>query len=573
RAQAEVARGEPDPAELRRQVARIHDGAVQASQLVSQLLMDATISHRLETPNATGPSELSAVLAEVVGRLDPDLASRVGVHVDPAAADARLDGDRVVLREMLRNLLDNALRYSDGPVSLFVAPARALSGMADAVEIHVFDRGPGIADAEKALVFERFRRGAAAEGRTGSGLGLAIVRRVVAAQGGAIALNDRSGGGLTVCVTLPLAGGRERDRPRTARAGMLALVLAGLALGLLAPTGRAMALDTLYPAPDGSTADLLRVSGTTDTPLFTPLVRAFQATRPSVGVAYEEGDTRPIFERFLAGDGASPDLLMSSASDLQVKLVNDGFARTYDSPFVRALPPWARWRSQVFGVSFEPAVIVYNTQALAADDVPRTHLGFAELLEREPDRFRGRVATYDVATSGVGYMLATQDAAISSYFWRLASAFGRTDAAVSGSSPAILDGLADGRLAIGYNVLGSYAFARQQAGAPIGIVVPDDYVLVLTRTMLIPVKAARPDLAEAFLDFTLSPAGQAVLAGPAALGSVVPGSAGRWTAEHIASLGRGAVQPIALGPSLLVGLDRQRRARFLETWREIVSPR
>jgi two-component system sensor histidine kinase TctE len=218
-------------------------------------------------------------------------------------------------------------------------------------------------------------------------------------------------------------------------------------------------------------------------------------------------------------------------------------------------------------------VIVYNTRAITEADVPRTHLGFAELLEREPERFRGRVATYDVATSGVGYLLATQDAAISSYFWRLANAFGRTDAAVSGSSPAILDGLANGSLAIGYNVLGSYAFARQQAGAPIGIVVPDDYVLVLTRTMLIPVAAPRPDLAEAFLDFTLSPPGQAVLAGPAALGSVVPGSAGRWTAEHIASLGRGAVQPIALGPSLLVGLDRQRRARFLETWREIVSPR
>ena len=141
------------------------------------------------------------------------------------------------------------------------------------------------------------------------------------------------------------------------------------------------------------------------------------------------------------------------------------------------------------------------------------------------------------------------------------------------SGSAILDGLANGSLAIGYNVLGSYAFARQQAGAPIGIVVPDDYVLVLTRTMLIPVAAPRPDLAEAFLDFTLSPAGQTVLAGPAALGSVVPGSTGRWTAEHIASLGHGAVQPIALGPSLLVGLDRQRRARFLETWREIVSPR
>jgi two-component system, OmpR family, sensor histidine kinase TctE len=173
----------------------------------------------------------------------------------------------------------------------------------------------------------------------------------------------------------------------------------------------------------------------------------------------------------------------------------------------------------------------------------------------------------------VGYLLAAQDQTISSTFWRLANAFGRVNARFSGSSPAILNGVAEGSLALGYNVLGSYAFARQAEGAPIEIVVPDDYVLVLTRSMLIPRNAPNAELAKAFVDFALSPAGQAVASGPTALGSVVPEGSGEWTSEAIAARGRGVIQPIPLGPGLLVALDTLRRQRFLDTWQEIVSPK
>src|SRR5690606_1211004 len=132
-------------------------------------------------------------------------------------------------------------------------------------------------------------------------------------------------------------------------------------------------------------------------------------------------------------------------------------------------------------------------------EVPRTHLELAELLESETGRFSGRISTYDISVSGVGYLLAAQDQLISSNFWRLANAFGRASAELSGSSPAILNGVADGRLMLGYNVLGSYAFARQQEGANIGVVVPDDYVLVLTRAMVIPREAPNVELAKSFV--------------------------------------------------------------------------
>ncbi|WP_206680547.1 substrate-binding domain-containing protein [Neoaquamicrobium sediminum] len=76
---------------------------------------------------------------------------------------------------------------------------------------------------------------------------------------------------------------------------------------------------------------------------------------------------------------------------------------------------------------------------------------------------------------------------------------------------------------------------------------PDDYVLVLTRTMLIPRDASEPDLARAFVDFALSPQGQAISAGDAALGSIVPGSTGPFTSEAISARGRGRSSRWRLG--------------------------
>jgi two-component system sensor histidine kinase TctE len=142
---------------------------------------------------------------------------------------------------------------------------------------------------------------------------------------------------------------------------------------------------------------------------------------------------------------------------------------------------------------------------------------------------------------------------------------------LSGSSPGILDAVESGELALGYNVLGSYAFARLTAGSRLGIVVPDDYALVLTRVMLVPKTADDPDLGRAFIDYALSPRGQAIVGGPAALGAIVPGAEGPWTAESIAGETAGVMQPITLGPALLVALDQERKARFLETWKRLVS--
>lgn len=571
RAQSEMALLEPEEAALRTRTARIHDLAVEASHLVSQLLMDATISHRMDTTTAQS-LPLVAVVDEVLGRLDPDLSHRITGRVHPGARGAELRGDRIALREALRNLIDNALTYGEGPVIVEVAPAGK-----GHVALSVLDRGPGISDADKPRLMQRFARGAAGASHVGSGLGLDITRRVAEAHGGKLILRDREGGGLAAVLYLPLAVDDLQPRPTLGGARSAALFLAvvlAVAMGA-APISAEPARFPARPLPAGEDAPerLLRIAGTTDTQLFVDFIVGFQDLNPGVAVSYTETDSHALYRGYLAGTlPERPDLLISSASDLQFKLANDGFAQAHASPWIEGLPDWAHWRDEIFGFTFEPAVIIYNPRLVAPGTQPRSHTELASLLEQQPERFRGRVATYDIARSGVGHLLATQDQQISSQFWRLASAFGRIDVQLSDSSPLIIDAVAAGELALAYNVLGSYALARQAEGSPIGVIVPDDYVLALTRTILIPHDAPDPDLAQAFVDFALSPAGQSIAAGRAALGSVMPGATGPWTQERIAAMGRGAVQPIALRPVLLVGLDPQRRARFLSTWQEIVAP-
>ena len=106
---------------------------------------------------------------------------------------------------------------------------------------------------------------------------------------------------------------------------------------------------------------------------------------------------------------------------------------------------------------------------------------------------------------------------LSSQFWRLTIALGEAERAVAADLGRDLGRRSSaGDVLIGYNVLGSYARARQQAGAPIGIVLPRDYTLLMSRVVAIPERGARhPVLAKLFVDHLLSARGQAVVAATA----------------------------------------------------------
>ena len=117
---------------------------------------------------------------------------------------------------------------------------------------------------------------------------------------------------------------------------------------------------------------MLTIAGPTDTPVVAPLIQGFQSQRPDVNVVYREMGSRELYEAMIAGELKDVDVLMSSAADLQIRLANDGYAQRYASPYAAKLPSWAVWRNEVYGFTFEPAVIVYNPRRYTEATVPRS---------------------------------------------------------------------------------------------------------------------------------------------------------------------------------------------------------
>ncbi len=352
----------------------------------------------------------------------------------------------------------------------------------------------------------------------------------------------------------------------------LALSLgAALAMLLFASPGAQAQSVTRFPAV-ASQVDTLSIHAATDLYALEPLIRDFQQLSPGTRVEIVEYVTNDLFSaaaRVCHDGGALGDVYLSSSVDQLVKLANDGCAQRIEGPDLARAPRWANWRDEVFGFTFEPIVMVYNRDSVSAADVPRTHLDLAELLRRDAERYRGRVGTYDVRLSGIGYLLAFNDARqTTTTYGRLLESLGRAQVVVRCCTSQILDEVAAGRLLIGYNMLGSYAYERVRRGQPIGIVMPADYTLVLSRGAMVPVRASNPGLASRFVNYLLSARGQSVGKSQSFFfgldGSTPSGIEGP---DVVTS---GIARPIAVGPTLLAVQDAARRKRFLEEWSQSI---
>src|SRR5262249_60971007 len=162
-----------------------------------------------------------------------------------------------------------------------------------------------------------------------------------------------------------------------------------------------------------------------------------------------------IYNRFvaeLAAGQGSADIIWSSAMDLQVKLVDDGKAMPYKSPEIPKLPNWALYKGQAYGTTFEPAVFVYNKKLVAAEEIPNDHAAFAKIINSNAEKFRGKVTTYDIEKSGVGFMFAVQDSHFFPGLADLERGFGATDYRIYSSTGSMLEKVSAGEHLLGYNV-------------------------------------------------------------------------------------------------------------------------
>ncbi|EIM25419.1 ABC transporter substrate-binding protein [Microvirga lotononidis] len=315
--------------------------------------------------------------------------------------------------------------------------------------------------------------------------------------------------------------------------------------------------------------EVLSIHAATDRPAMEPLIRDFQLLNPHTRIEFVEYVTNDLFaaaSKACQEGRVLGDVLLSSGVDQLVKLANDGCAGSIRSLETQMVPRWANWRDEVFGFTFEPVVFVYNKDRVPAEDVPKTHLELADLLRLKPDTYQGRVGTYDIRQSGIGYLLAFNDSQqTTTTYGRLLESLGRAETVVRCCTGEILDGIEAGRILIGYNMLASYAYARVRAGAKLGLVMPADYTLVLSRGAMIPIKAGNAAAGARFVNYLLSDRGQAV----AQREAFFFGFAGEAPAgiEGAASIVRaGIARPIAIGPALLAVQDDERRRRFFADW-------
>jgi iron(III) transport system substrate-binding protein len=335
-----------------------------------------------------------------------------------------------------------------------------------------------------------------------------------------------------------------------------------------------------YPADYAKVVDGAKKEGkvviyaATDSKAAEPLVKDFNALYPDVKVEYNDMNSTEIYNRFIsevAAGGATADVLWSSAMDLQIKLVSEGYGMPYKSPEAGALPAWAKMNDTAYGTTFEPAVIVYNKRLVAADEVPSSHADFAKLLTAKNDKFKGKVITYDIEKSGVGFMFITQDLQANPNFWDLAKALGSVNVQVQSSTGTMLERVSSGEDLLGYNILGPYALVRAKKDPNIGVVIPKDYTLVLSRVQFISKNAKHPNAAKLWTDFLLSKRGQTGIANEAKLYSIRPDVTGATTSAELSKEIGSGLKPLPVSTALLQYLDQGKRLAFLKQWKEAMG--
>lgn len=187
--QTELALQESDPEQLRRSLQHIADSTDRAVHLINQLLALARAESTSEKIYAVEQVELESLVRDVAQELYPRAQAKdIDFGIESSGQLLIIEGNAVLLREMIKNLIDNAIKYSPRGGSV-----TARTRVAGALVFEVEDSGPGIPEAERELVFERFYR-VLGSGEDGSGLGLPIVREIAELHGAMVSLNPSPNG-------------------------------------------------------------------------------------------------------------------------------------------------------------------------------------------------------------------------------------------------------------------------------------------------------------------------------------------------------------------------------------------
>jgi len=340
---------------------------------------------------------------------------------------------------------------------------------------------------------------------------------------------------------------------------------------LLWPAGvqaEAVIFDAVLPPAQSN----LVVYSTLDAPRAAPLIAAFQAENPTLSVTYEDmlaaDIAAPVIRETQAGQ-ASADMVFSSGMDLQIKLANDGYGQPIAPQPAPFWPTWAKWQDTAFALTLEPAVLVYHKPSFPHGP-PSSRLELMDWLAAQPAAplGRGKIGTYDIDASAVGYLYLSRDLEHFTDIWSLIGKMGAAGVQVFPTSQDIISRVSDGRLALGYNILGSYAAEQARLYPDLGYVLLRDFTVVVSRVGLVPRASPNPELGAAFMAFLMGSRGQTLMAQHLSLPAISPevAAAGGLQGDLGAAQIAGQLRPVAVSPGLMAYLDQGKRRQMLAKW-------
>ena len=182
-------------------VEEIYRSINELDQLIDEILLASRLDARQADAEPFETLDLTGLAAEECARVNAELQAELGIAA--TGHSLTVQGSPRLLRRLIRNLLENARRYSAGEISLKLEQTG--SGARQRAVIRVDDRGPGVPADQRERIFEPFYRlPGASEHKGGVGLGLALVKSITERHGGRVRCEARPGGGASFVVELPM---------------------------------------------------------------------------------------------------------------------------------------------------------------------------------------------------------------------------------------------------------------------------------------------------------------------------------------------------------------------------------
>ncbi|WP_280171631.1 ABC transporter substrate-binding protein [Agrobacterium pusense] len=352
------------------------------------------------------------------------------------------------------------------------------------------------------------------------------------------------------------------------------LAAATALLGFSAVSAWAQDVPAGYPAGYAAIIEAAKKEGTvsiytsTDAAQSQKLQDAFTA-KYGIKIAYNDLGTNGAYNQVISEAAASQvtaDVVWSSAMDLQMTLVQDGYAEEYASPEAANLPAWAAYKNVLYGTTVEPIGMIYNTKALTEDKLPKTYADLITFLKDNKGELQGKVATFDPEKSGSGFLNHSNDAKNRPDFWDLAKAMGDDGVKIYSSSGGMKETVVSGENVIAINIIGSYALDWINESPNLGVHFATDYTPAFSRLALVTKGAPHPNAAKVFVDFLLSKEGQSLLA-EGGLPSVREDVSAGLNIKTLNERVGGGLKPIAVDEGVLEYMDQMKRVQFLNDWK------